>query len=145
MNFKEFKKLVEINTQDAQSKMPTLFTDWQSIILQSIKNLAKEIVIDELLVIGETEDEKLRFLIDKEDEKLSIKMPIKITDENSEININEELIMAIVYDVCQLLSKDINMKQKFILDRQDVISTYNWNQYIKGEMSKCLKQLQQSK
>ena len=136
MNFKEFKKLVEINTQDAQSKMPTLFTDWQSIILQSIKNLAKEIVIDELLVIGETEDEKLRFLIDKKKKKLSIKMPIKITDENSEININEELIMAIVYDVCQLLSKDINMKQKFILDRQDVINTFNWNKYIKMEMSK---------
>lgn len=136
MNYKDFKKLVEINTQDAQSKMPVSFGDWQLIILQSIKNLAKEVVIEELLIIGETEDEKLRFLIDNENEKLSIKTPTKIESESSEININEELIMAIVYDLCQLLSKDINMKQKFILDRADVINTYNWNQYTKGEMSK---------
>lgn len=136
MNYKDFKKLVEINTQDAQSKMPSSFSDWQLIILQSIKNLAKEVVIEELLIIGETEDEKLRFLIDNENEKLSIKTPTKIESESSEININEELIMAVVYDLCQLLSKDINMKQKFILDRADVINTYNWNQYTKGEMSK---------
>lgn len=136
MNYKDFKKLVEINTQDAQSKMPSSFSDWQLIILQSIKNLAKEVVVEELLIVGETEDEKLRFLIDNENEKLSIKTPTKIESESSEININEELIMAVVYDLCQLLSKDINMKQKFILDRQDVISTYNWNQYIKGELSK---------
>ena len=136
MNYKDFRKLVEINTQDAQSKMPSSFRDWQLIILQSIKNLAKEVVIEELLIIGETEDEKLRFLIDNENEKLSIKTPAKIESESSEININEELIMAVVYDLCQLLSKDINMKQKFILDRADVINTYNWNQYTKGEMSK---------
>lgn len=136
MNYKDFKKLVEINTQDAQSKMPSSFPDWQLIILQSIKNLAKEVVVEELLIVGETEDEKLRFLIDNENEKLSIKTPTKIESESSEININEELIMAVVYDLCQLLSKDINMKQKFILDRQDVISTYNWNQYTKWEMSK---------
>ena len=136
MNYKDFKKLVEINTQDAQSKMPSSFSDWQLIILQSIKNLAKEVVVEELLIVGETEDEKLRFLIDNENEKLSIKTPTKIESESSEININEELIMAVVYDLCQLLSKDINMKQKFILDRQDVISTYIWNQYTKGEMSK---------
>lgn len=136
MNYKDFKKLVEINTQDAQSKMPSSFSDWQLIILQSIKNLAKEVVVEELLIVGETEDEKLRFLIDNENEKLSIKTPTKIESESSEININEELIMAVVYDLCQLLSKDINMKQKFILDRQDVISTYNWNKFIKMEMSK---------
>lgn len=136
MNYKDFKKLVEINTQDAQSKIPSSFPDWQLIILQSIKNLAKEVVVEELLIVGETEEEKLRFLIDNENEKLSIKTPTKIESESSEININEELIMAVVYDLCQLLSKDINMKQKFILDRADVINTYNWNQYTKGEMSK---------
>lgn len=136
MNFKDFKSLIEINTQDAQSKIPVKFSEWQLIIFQSISNLAKEITIDELVVSTETEDEKLRFLVDTEDEKIFIKMPLKIDNESSEININNQLIMAVIYDVCQLLSKDLNMKQKFISDRQDVINTYNWNKFTKEEMSK---------
>lgn len=136
MRLKEFKYLVKFYTQDDQSKMPSNFEEWQLLIQRSLIKLANEITIDELIVKDNTKDKALRYLVFNKEEKIYIKVPDELYDENAEININEQLIMAVVFDVAEALSKDINIKQKLVLDRQEVINNYVWNKFIKKELSK---------
>lgn len=113
MNFKEFESIVKQNTQDTQSKLPSTFTDWQRLINQAVLNLSNELKGD-----------------------VEIETPINAVDQNSTINIDAGLIMSIVYDVCEMLSNDINIKQKFIQQRNDVVYTHLWNLFKEQQTRK---------
>lgn len=110
MNFKEFKKLVEINTQDAQSKMPN-FPELKSLINLGIKKL---------------EDET----------ELEIRTIDVLDTDNDNIPIIDDLIPALIFQLSQMLTNDINLKQKHIMDYEDAKGTFLWNKFKELEMSK---------
>ena len=138
MLFKEFKTLVEFNTQDSQSKLPVKFSDWQLLIHQSLKRLSDTIEIEELITSNpdDTEYRDIFYIEDDEEEDINffIKEPELTIDENSKINIQESLALAIIYDISQMFIQDASMKQKFIMDKEMVISDYCWNKYKKEEL-----------
>lgn len=139
MKLTEFKYLVELYTQDTQAKMPVKFEDWQFLLQRSIINLANTIEIDELIVKDETEDKALRYLICNKKEKIYIKIPRKIEHEKSEVNINDQLVFAVIFSIAEVLTRDINMKQKLILEKQEIINNYIWNKFTKRELSEEIK------
>lgn len=138
MLFKDFKTLVEFNTQDSQSKLPTKFTDWQLLIQQSIKRLSDVIEIQELITsnVDDTEYRDIYYTEEDDDTNFFIKEPTLTEDVDSKINIQEDLVMAIVYDLSQMFTLDANLKQKFMMDREMVVSDYLWNKYKKEELEK---------
>ena len=111
MNYKSFKALVEINTQDAQSKLPTSFNQWKMIIELGIKKL---------------EDET----------ELELKTSGTFDSDNDDIPVIENIVMALVYHISQMFVIDINLKQKLILDYEDAKGTFLWNKFKETEMAK---------
>ena len=111
MNFKSFKTLVEINTQDGQSKLPENFAQWKIAIESGIKKLEVE-----------TQEE------------------IRTTDvfdsNNDNIPVVEDIAAALVYYISQLFTNDVNLKQKFIIDYEDAKGTFLWNKFKEQELAK---------
>ena len=105
MTFKEFKTLVEIHTQDGQSKLPTTFQQWQLIISTGIKKLESE----------------LREELQLEEELLL---------ERDNIPLEEDISMALVFDVSQMYTNDLALKQKYVADCENAKGTYLWNKFI---------------
>ena len=139
MQFKELKTLVKFYTQDSQSKIPDKFSEWQLLIKQSIQSLSDTIEIQDMIT-NNPDDAMYRDIYsedDTEDINFFIKETEEITDEDSKINIQEDLAMAVVYDLAQMFTLDAGLKQKYIQDKEMVISNYNWNKYIKEELIKC--------
>lgn len=139
MQFKELKTLVKFYTQDSQSKIPDKFTEWQLLVKQSIQSLSDTIEIQDLIT-NNPDDAMYRDIYsedDTEDINFFIKETEEITDEDSKINIQEDLAMAVVYDLAQMFTLDAGLKQKYIQDKEMVISNYNWNKYIKEELIRC--------
>ena len=139
MQFKELKTLVKFYTQDSQSKIPDKFSEWQLLIKQSIQSLSDTIEIQDLIT-NNPDDAMYRDIYsenDTEDINYFIKEADEISNEDSKINIQEDLAMAVVYDLSQMFTLDAGLKQKYIQDREMVISNYNWNKYIKEELIKC--------
>lgn len=139
MQFKELKTLVKFYTQDSQSKIPDKFTEWQLLVKQSIQGLSDTIEIQDLIT-NNPDDAMYRDIYsedDTEDINFFIKETEEITDEDSKINIQEDLAMAVVYDLAQMFTLDAGLKQKYIQDKEMVISNYNWNKYIKDELIRC--------
>lgn len=139
MQFKELKTLVKFYTQDSQSKIPDKFTEWQLLVKQSIQSLSDTIEIQDLIT-NNPDDAMYRDIYsedDTEDINFFIKETEEITDEDSKINIQEDLAMAVVYDLAQMFTLDAGLKQKYIQDKEMVISNYNWNKYIKDELIRC--------
>lgn len=139
MQFKELKTLVKFYTQDSQSKIPDKFTEWQLLVKQSIQSLSDTIEIQDLIT-SNPDDAMYRDIYsedDTEDINFFIKETEEITDEDSKINIQEDLAMAVVYDLAQMFTLDAGLKQKYIQDKEMVISNYNWNKYIKEELIRC--------
>lgn len=139
MQFKELKTLVKFYTQDSQSKIPDKFSEWQLLIKQSIQSLSDTIEIQDLIT-NNPDDAMYRDIYsenDTEDINYFIKETDEISNEDSKINIQEDLAMAVVYDLAQMFTLDAGLKQKYIQDREMVISNYNWNKYIKEELIKC--------
>jgi|GEM_PF-2200329 len=136
MKFIELKKFIEYNIQDSPSKEPSKFEDWNLLIKQAILSIAKDIDIDELIIKDENKFKAFRYIIDNEQEKIFVKVPENLNDKNSELNVNERVCMAVVYEISSLLTKDINLKQKYIQDKQDVISAYLYKEYHKKELSR---------
>lgn len=139
MQFKELKTLVKFYTQDSQSKIPDKFSEWQLLIKQSIQSLSDTIEIQDLIT-SNPDDAMYRDIYsenDTEDINYFIKETDEISNEDSKINIQEDLAMAVVYDLAQMFTLDAGLKQKYIQDREMVISNYNWNKYIKEELIKC--------
>lgn len=139
MQFKELKTLVKFYTQDSQSKIPDKFTEWQLLVKQSIQSLSDTIEIQDMIT-NNPDDAMYRDIYsedDTEDINFFIKETEEITDEDSKINIQEDLAMAVVYDLAQMFTLDAGLKQKYIQDKEMVISNYNWNKYIKEELIRC--------
>jgi hypothetical protein len=141
MQFKELKTLVKLYTQDSQSKVPDKFSEWQLLIKQSIQSLSDTIEIQDLIT-NNPDDAMYRDIYsidDTEDVNYFIKEADAISDEDSKINIQEDLAMAVVYDLAQMFTLDAGLKQKYILDKEMVISNYNWNKYIKEELINAIR------
>ena len=139
MQFKELKTLVKFYTQDSQSKIPDKFSEWQLLIKQSIQSLSDTIEIQDLIT-NNPDDAMYRDIYsenDTEDINYFIKETDEISNEDNKINIQEDLAMAVVYDLAQMFTLDAGLKQKYIQDREMIISNYNWNKYIKEELIKC--------
>lgn len=111
MNFKEFETLVKINTQDAQSKLPTTFAQWKIIIETGIKKLEDETNIE-------------------------LKTDAEFNSDSSIIPINQDIEMALVYYISQMLITDVTLKQKYILDYEDAKGTFLWNKFKEMELNK---------
>jgi len=135
MKFTEFKTLVEYYTQDSPSRKPSKFEEWNLLIKQAILSIAKDIDIDDLIIKDNNKFKAFRYIIDNENEKVFVKVPENLNDKNSELNVNERVCMAVVYEISSLLVKDINLKQKYILDKQDVISAYLYKEHHKKDLS----------
>jgi hypothetical protein len=139
MQFKELKTLVKFYTQDSQSKIPDKFSEWQLLIKQSIQSLSDTIEIQDLIT-NNPDDAMYRDIYsedDTEDINFFIKETDEISSEDSKVNIQEDLAMAVVYDLAQMFTLDAGLKQKYIQDKEMVISNYNWNKYIKDELIRC--------
>lgn len=136
MTFSEFKRLVELYTQDSQAKMPVKFEEWQTLIQRSIINLSNKITIDEFVIDVGIPSGVLRYLVFNDNEKVSIKKPEKIEDEKAEVNINDQLVLAVIFDIAEVLTRDLNIKQKLILEREEVMNNYVWNKFTSKEASK---------
>lgn len=111
MDFKAFKTLIEINTQDSQSKFPTTFAQWLIIIESGIKKLE-----------AETKEE--------------IRTTNVFDSESDNIPVVEDIATALVYYISQLFTKDVNLKQKFIIDYEDAKGTFLWNKFKEQELAK---------
>jgi hypothetical protein len=111
MNFKTFEMLVKINTQDSQSKLPTTFNQWKTVIEQGIIKLE-----------AETKEE--------------IRTVDIFETDNDNIPLVEDIAIALVYHISQMYTSDINLKQKYILDYEDAKGTFLWNKFKEQELNK---------
>ena len=111
MTFKTFEMLVKINTQDSQSKLPTTFNQWKTVIEQGIIKLE-----------AETKEE--------------IRTVDIFETDNDNIPLVEDIAIALVYHISQMYINDINLKQKYILDYEDAKGTFLWNKFKEMELAK---------
>lgn len=136
MKFKDFKLLVEFNTQDSQSKVPVKFSDWQLLITQSIKSIADKLELESLVSSDILLDKVYREIFKEDDKDAFLKIPEPMESENSEINIIENLAMAVVYDISQMFTSDPTLKQKYIHDKETVMADHIWNKYTLKEKTR---------
>ena len=57
-------------------------------------------------------------------------------NENDNIPVIEDIVIALIYYVSQLYTNDINLKQKYILDYEDTKGTFLWNKFKEQELAK---------
>lgn len=118
MTLFDFKKTVQIKTQDSQSKLPTAFGDWKLIIEEGINRLDREVN----LIINSTE--------------VNIRTTNLLENDTSNIPLVADLIMALAYYIAQMYVTDVTMKQKYILDYEDEKGIFIWNKFKEMELSK---------
>lgn len=139
MLYKNLKLLVITNIGASSLKLPIKFSEWQILIQQSIKNIADKVEL-KTLITNDTNNAVYRDIYseleDEEDIDYFVKEPDLIADEDSAINIEENLAMAVVYDIAQMFQSDFALKQKHITDRDMVISDYLWNEFTREELLK---------
>lgn len=111
MTFKNLEALVKTYTQDAQSKMPSTFSQWKIVIEEGIKKIDSEI------------DQEVRT-----DDVLD--------SENGVVPLVEDITMALVYHLSHLFTNDIALKQKYILDYEDAKCVFIWNKFKEMELNK---------
>lgn len=136
MLFKELKTLITLETAGSTIALPKSFTEWQLLIKQSIKKIADEVEL-ESLITNNPDDTKYRDIYsDLEDDETDyfLKEPVAIGDESSKINIEENLTMAVVYDIAVKYQSDFALKQKNLIDKDTVIADYLWNKFKAEEM-----------
>ena len=110
MNFKTFESLIKTNTQDGQSKLPSSFPQWKIVIEQGIVKL-------------EAETREVIRTVDI------------FENENDNIPVIEDIVIALIYYVSQLYTNDINLKQKYIVDYEDAKGTFLWNKFKEQELN----------
>jgi len=130
MIFKELEILVKRATQDAQSNLPTKKSEWSILITQSIKNIFSDrniaILSEKLKVTTEDGNEVFKTISDEH----FLRVPGNIETDDSEIDIDSDLEMAVVYDLAYQFTKDDSvLKQKHLLDKQDSIDNFVWNKF----------------
>jgi len=135
MKFVEFTTLIDYNIQNSPERRPVKFEEWNLLIKQAILSIAKDIDIDDLIIKDSNKFKAFRYIIDNENEKVFVKVPQDLDDKYSELNVNERVCMAVVYEISSLLVKDINLKQKYLQDKQDVISSYLYKEHHKKDLS----------
>lgn len=101
------------------------------IVQQSLIEVARK--TEPLLLITSNKEEKILQVID---EKLFVRQPTKILDENSIIDIDDTLIYAVMYVCCSKFSIDSSIT-KYKYEANKIISDYNWERYYSFENGSC--------
>lgn len=111
MKFTDFIKLVDVETQDYQSKMPDNTYEWNLLIKNSIDTLTNNNSLKEHI-------ENIEYIDIKKSNK-----------DEAVISIDEKLVRAVLYDVSASLAKDPMGKQLCFQKKDDEINTFLWNKF----------------
>jgi|GEM_PF-5859790 len=124
MNFKEFKELIQI-LRSGNKAIPQSDSVLSSLVEEAIKDVAKK--TNPLILVTSLHQEiKVIKNIEKD---LYIKEPRKIIDDNSLIEIDDELLQAVAHTVISQFSTNDNLlKHKVFASK--FINDYNWERFI---------------
>ena len=101
------------------------------IVQQSLIEVARK--TEPLLLITNNKEEKILQVIN---ERLFVKQPTKILNENSIIEIDDTLIYAVMYICGSKFSIDSSVT-KYKYEANKIISDYNWERYYSFENGSC--------
>lgn len=123
MTFADFKALLEMKRK-GDIKLPTSNEELKPLIQESLEYIANNSIPLELVTSDKTAD-ILRPLSDTQ----FIKRPESPTNDTDEIKIDQQLIYAVAYELLANLTKDLTKSQFFTFKRDEIIGTYQWNNY----------------
>lgn len=129
MTYETFKQLVKTRKK-GDIKLPDE-SDYPLLIKESIERVCSENVIPYKLVCFDNSKEVLKPL----DGESFIRVPSYPANEDDVIDIDDGLILAVMYDLLSVLSSDIQRLQFFTEEKYKTINNYNWNSFRAYEES----------
>lgn len=124
MKLSEFKQLLEAKN-NTKTKLPTSNKEIGILIKESIESIAMDVIPIDLV----TEDLSLptfRWL----DAKKHIRQAVIPLNDNDKIDIDEELVYAVVYDFLANHLSDLTLISFYSKKKEEVINKYMWNSYV---------------
>jgi len=124
MTFEEFKGLCKLK-KSVDIKLPQEDKDYKPLLQESLEYVAKACTCLHLLQDDNSSLDKFRLLTNNQ----SLRKPIAKIGNGSLIDMDEQLCLAVVYDL--LSNKTLNALEKsfYVQKRDQEINNYNWNLY----------------
>lgn len=123
MTLIEFKTILKLKKK-GDIRIPETNEELKPLIQESLEYIAKNCIPTDLVTTDTTVD-TLRWL---NSAQLTRKPIATITDEE-EIDIDEELTYAVIYDVLANRTADLTKASFFTSKRDEEINTYRWNNF----------------
>lgn len=123
MTLKDFKKQCE-SKKAGELKLPKTDEEYQPLIQESLEYVAKNTIPTDLISTDPTV-ETLRWLNSRQ----LIRMPKATTLPDEKIDIDEQLVFAVLYDLLANRTTDLNKAMFYTQKRDEEITQYQWNNY----------------
>ncbi len=123
MTLAEFKIFLQ-SKKNGDIKIPGINEELKPLLQESLEYVAKQCSPVELRT-NDLSRETLRFL----KASLQVRKPIATTTDDGNIDIDEQLVYAVAYDLLSRKTRNKIDKEDYKIERDDEITTFKYNNY----------------
>lgn len=124
MTLNTFKKHLKIKTSQGL-KIPDLDEDYELVIQEAIQSICGKVIPNTLISSDLINDEPYKWITDTQ----FVRYPKSTTQNGGHIDIDEQLVYAVVYGVALMYTKDEMLRAAYDDQYRKILVDYGWTNY----------------